>query len=643
MGAMKARKQARKPGVSFFWNRPFRLSAEEKRMFLECADKAIASLKRNQKHDCLLGPIGSFRLLGGLATYALLLRHLAAGRRVRYFAPLHPAGCMAAFLGHAEVLRAFEARGVRLEDLSWGWRKANPLDFAVIGRHHALVKELLAAHPGLAHKEEWRQDAVAHCVQYGTIPILRLLLKAGMSPDKCYWSGPGGDDCRRPEGTPFFLAVAADRREMTRELIRLGAFPDLVHTGGTSSVHLGASLLSVAVQHGDFELADWLVGRGWMHEEMFELPKDSFAWENLKSFRYLCRKFPEEGYKADVREGGECVWNRVSESVLSFAWDGRVSPTVRAEWRKCRERDRHWEPGDPFPEDDNSLVLALDECPDELPRLEKEQPGRFRRLLLERNDGRWACLHAIVYLLRLAARNGIVVFRGDADKVSFMENSRSFSLWRLRPHLGEFGLPRVSHAEMKRMERENWGRPKRDRRAERLRKLAAAPHGRLMDVLDNPALDPNAEINCNWPLALEVASGATPAVFDAWVLRGMDPYANNCEGVTAMETGNAKLLSHLVQAYGMSPDHVAYDGSWPLGNAIWCNHRKRVQALLKAGADVNCGRGTSPLASAIHCGHDGIARLLLRHGAINRDRAGRTRPVESWMVGMGTKRKGGVT
>ncbi len=128
--------------LPFFFNRPFRLSASEKALFLSCADKATASLKRNQKRDSFFSSIPVFRLLGGLAIYAFLLRHIAAGRRVRYFAPFHPAGCMAAFLGHAEVLHIFEGHGVPLEALSWSWRKPNVLDFAVMGRNYALVKDL---------------------------------------------------------------------------------------------------------------------------------------------------------------------------------------------------------------------------------------------------------------------------------------------------------------------------------------------------------------------------------------------------------------------------------------------------------------------------------------------------------------------
>ena len=617
----------------FFFNKPFRLSAEEKVLFLASADKATASLKRNQKWDGVLSPISGFRLLGGLATYAFLLRHIASGRRVRYFAPFRPAGCMAAFLGHAEVLRVFERHGVPLESLTWSWRKPNPLDFAVMGRNYSLVKELLAHHPGLAQKEEWRQDAVAYCAQYGTIPILRLLRKAGLSLSRLYWSGPEGSKWRSKDGTPFFLAVAANRREIVRELIRLGEFHTPEHTGGTSAAHLDASLLSLAVQHHDFELADWLVERGWTHEDMFDLPNDSFAWEDLESFRYLCRKFPDEDFKADIRAGGDSL-HLVSKEVLSFAWDGHVPDSVMEAWRKAHEWDLEWHPGDPFPDDDQHLAADLGKYPDEVLRLEKEQPGRFLRLLTEQLSCH-VLSSSLVYILRLARAKGVVLFRDKAEKAAFLDSLCHCGLEALRPHLSEFGLPPVSNAEMARRYRKEWGHLRRRTENLRVRRLASTPSDELRLVLDNPDLDPNVEITPNWPFALEVALHATPRAFDAWVLRGMDPYAHNCEGITTMEIGNVKLLRHLIHAFGMSPDHVSYDGTMPLGNALSTQDMAKARVLVEEGADINSWnkRGSSWLHRAILESRDEFARFLLRHGAVNRDCTGRVQPVEPWMIG----------
>ncbi|MBR3957949.1 MAG: hypothetical protein IKJ89_08880 [Kiritimatiellae bacterium] len=113
-----------------------------------------------------------------------------------------------------------------------------------------------------------------------------------------YWRESPWNHRLEQEGTPFFLAVANDRREIVRELIRKDAFRDPGHTGGTSAVHIEASLLSIAVQHWDFELADWLVEKGCLHEDMYDLPNDSHAW------------------------------------------DGRVTEYVLAKWRKIKEKER---------------------------------------------------------------------------------------------------------------------------------------------------------------------------------------------------------------------------------------------------------------------------------------------------------------
>ena len=615
----------------FFFNRPFRLSASEKALFLSCADKATASLKRNQKRDSFFSSIPEFRLLGGLATYAFLLRHIAAGRRVRYFAPFHPAGCMAAFLGHAEVLHIFEAHGVPLEALSWSWRKPNVLDFAVMGRNYALVKDLLKNHPSLA-KKEWGYDAVAYCARYGTIPILRLLKKAGAPLDNRYWGSPDSENNREPDGTPFFFAVAEDRRNMVRELIRLNALPDWRHTSGYSPAHCGSSLLSLAVEHGDFELVDWLAEKGWLHPDMKRLPLDSDSLQNLDHFQFLCRKFPEEDYKAVVRDGNDVILANTSEEVLSFAWDGQVPVSAQENWTKRNVGTRGCQPGDPFPEDDGYLEMALDDHPEELIRLEREQPGRFRKMLLEGRGDRY--FSSAVYLFRLAAARGIEVFRNDDEKTAFIESAHSGVLSELLPHFEDLGFPPASD-DIKRRGEPRVRSASRDPLVVRLWEIGKSKGKELRQVLDNPAFNPNIEVTEDWPLLLEVARHATPRLFDAMVLRGADPYESDTEGDTAMETACPELTSHLVGAFGMSPNHRSYAGISPMMTAIWHNDLGRVKALVKEGFRINqrVWESASPLHMAIRDGRDEISRYLLRHGAVNRDLNGRIRPVEPWMIG----------
>ena len=616
----------------FFFNKHFRLSAAEKTLFLDCADKATALLKRNQKKDSFWWPGSGMRLLGGLATYAFLLRHIAAGRRVRYFAPFHPAGCMAAFLGHAEVLHIFETHGVPLEALSWSWRKPNVLDFAVIGRNYALVRDLLKNHPSLV-KKEWGYDAVAYCARYGTIPILRLLKKAGAPLDNRYWGPPDSENKRQPDGTPFFLAVAKNRRNMVRELIRQDALPDWQHTSEYYPARCGSSLLSLAVKHGDYALVDWLAEKGWLHPDMKKLPLWSDALQNLVRFQYLCQKFPKEDYKSVVRNGDEVVLSNTSEDVLSFAWDGQVPASVQEKWTKRNVGTLGWRPGDSFPDDDGCLEMALNDHPEELIRLEREQPGRFRKMLLEKRGDRY--FSPAVYLFRLAAEKGIEIFRSVDEKIAFLERAHSGVLSELLPHLEELGFPPASD-DVKRRGVPRIREASRDPLVVRLWEIGKSRWKELRRVLDDPSFNPNIEVTEDWPLLLEVARHGSPRLFDTLVLRGADPYESDSEGDTAMETANPKLTTHLVRAFGMSPNHQSYAGISSMTTAIWHNDLGRVKALVRTGFRINqqVWEEASALHMAILDGHDEISRFLIRHGAVNRDLSGRVRPVEPWMVGL---------
>ena len=127
----------------------------------------------------------------------------------------------------------------------------------------------------------------------------------------------------------------------------------------------------------------------------------------------------------------------------------------------------------------------------------------------------------------------------------------------------------------------------------------------------------------------------TPRQFFPRVLRAMDPYARNDEGITAIEVCNVGLLPHLIHSYGMSPDHVCYDGTTPVGHAIDIGDVKRLRLLIGEGADVSEGnrRRASFLNMAIHSSRDEISRILLGQGAVNRDLCGRVRAVEPWMIG----------
>ena len=122
-------------------------------------------------------------------------------------------------------------------------------------------------------------------------------------------------------------------------------------------------------------------------------------------------------------------------------------------------------------------------------------------------------------------------------------------------------------------------------------------------------------------------------MFDAWVLRGMNPYGSDTEGLTAMEFAPIGLLPHLIRTYGMSPNHKSDAGETPLRNAILDQDVDKVRVLIREGSDVNRYHWNwgSLLNIAIRFGYDEIANVLLGAGAVNRDRSGRIRPLPPWM------------
>ncbi len=118
--------------------------------------------------------------------------------------------------------------------------------------------------------------------------------------------------------------MTAQRPTALFRLIRQNALPDWRHTSEYYPVHCGSSLLSLAVDHGDFELANWLAEKAWLHPDMKKLPLWSDALQHLDRFQYLCQKFQKEDYKSVVRNGDDVVFSNTSDEVLSYACDGQV-------------------------------------------------------------------------------------------------------------------------------------------------------------------------------------------------------------------------------------------------------------------------------------------------------------------------------
>ena len=86
---------------------------------------------------------------------------------------------------------------------------------------------------------------------------------------------------------------------------------------------------------------------------------------------------------------------------------------------------------------------------------------------------------------------------------------------------------------------------------------------------------------------------------------------------SAARKGDTQAIASLVKA-GQSPDEPSGVNGWtPLMHAIHTNKLQSVEALLRAGANVNrsCCRGLTPLILASGNGQSEIVRLLLQRGA----------------------------
>ena len=101
--------------------------------------------------------------------------------------------------------------------------------------------------------------------------------------------------------------------------------------------------------------------------------------------------------------------------------------------------------------------------------------------------------------------------------------------------------------------------------------------------------------------------------------------------IKAAKHGDVAALKSLLAADPSLIDARDTDGSTALHCATWKGHHEVVDALLKAGSDVNAQNqnehwGTTPLHAAAHANQASIAKLLLDHGANTKalDMEGRT-------------------
>lgn len=594
------------------FDRKITLKAGERQLCLRCARKAMVRLRRNRCLDGLFAPIRNYHLMWCLSSYALFLREVASGRKIRYRKLTEIAVAGASVMGDREILRVLLRSGVDVSSVRWSKKNLTPFTLAVIGGAEELAMELLAKHPETLDKDNIESNLKA-CVCHGSETFVECLL--GFIKEK-FTQGEG----RWIDllSTALFSAVAYDRRGTIPLIMRWGADGMRAFTDGCFPAHCESSLFSCAVDNKNFEFADICLARGWIPAEndVWELPNTANALEDLEKFEYLCKAFPEEGFAADILD----YWSKhyqVSQEV--FASCGGIG--------RPRQMD---------------ASFAIDECTDDeiladfelLRKAVQRNPDRlfdFVQMDLQRVQKFFATPQAYEwhffppYLFRKAKSLGVDLFISKDAERKFVEAIPEWQADEYRPHLGELGW---GDYRLKTRTASSAREASDDRQCY---ERAAKARGKALErFLDDPTFDPNTVPYDNWSFAQSVRCWGTPRTFRAWALRGMDTYGQNCEGNYAIDGAPMPKWRSLVTVFGMSPMHEAYDGSSALGCAI-ANHEDETAKWLWLHGDHEEWQGSSPLRMSLLNWNDHLARWFQEQGVKNIDSDGREYPIPSWV------------
>lgn len=596
----------------FLFDRKIELQADERKLCLERAREAMSRLRRSRCLDGLFAPVRSYDLMWCLSSYALFLREVAAGRKIRYRKLTEIAVAGASVMGDGEILKVLERNGVDIPLVRWSRGKLTPFTLAAMGEAEELARELLAKHSEFFDKGDIERNLKA-CVCHGSPEFVECLLgriKEEFAQDEGCWI--------ELLSAALFSAVACDRRETIQLIMRFDADGSRSVTDGHFPVHCESSLFSCAVDNKNFEFADLCLARGWIpaEEDVGELPNTANALEDLDKFKYLCNAFPEEGFAADVLD----YWSKhyeVSQEV--FAYCGGVGRPRQEDASIAIEECTD----DETLADLELLREAVLRNPDRLFDFVQMDLPRIQEFFASPQAYEWQCFP--VYLFRKAKSLGIDLFGNKDAERKFVESIPEWQADLYRPHLGELGWgayrlkTRIASAERE--------VPENEQRYER----AAKARGKEMErFLDDPTFDPNAAPYANWSFAQSVRCWGTPRTFRAWALRGMNTYGQNCEGNYAIDGATMPKWRSLVSVFGMSPMHRAYDGSSTLECAI-ASHDDETAKWLWLHGDHAEWSGGSPLRLCLLNCNDELARWFKAQGVKNVDSEGREYPIPSWV------------
>ena len=108
------------------FDRKIELQSGERKLCLECAREAMSRLRRSRCLDWMFSPIRSYDLMWCLSSYALFLREVAAGRKIRYRKLTEIAVAGAAVMGNGEILKVLKRSGVDIPLVRWSRGKLAP-------------------------------------------------------------------------------------------------------------------------------------------------------------------------------------------------------------------------------------------------------------------------------------------------------------------------------------------------------------------------------------------------------------------------------------------------------------------------------------------------------------------------------------
>ena len=587
------------------------MRGNETALVRQCLSETRRALVEVQRADPGFAPYWDLR--NGLTLYLVILGEILAGRTIRYAAPLKPAVCMAAYLGHERMLAILERNGVDVCRMEWS--TLNVLFSAILGRRFRLVKQLLFAYPSLrATRHWWVGNAGAFCAAFGDVRTLRFLRNAGFDLAEPHHFPHQPPHDPRHFGSALLFAIRNHRTTIVKDLVAHGEFCPWQNLGGEHGSGT-ASIFEEAVRHHFFGVAKTYLENGWLNRPMTE---DAFLEmlcrttgnDNLAAFRFLEKAFPPFDAKRLVRTNHSS--GEFGQRILRYCGIAKTSGNATRKRNSdsaihWRDSIRHWiDMNRP-----DMVRFTLDEAPEVLPLVWPELSAPIRAAFQVPSGNVSPCRS---YLFRLARSLGISLFPDDAARRFWEEKSDIPVPWK-RPLAMDEVFPFDEGLD--------GGYLHSEELRKKLFHALQACGAEARRLMDDPEIDPNADLSWNQPFSLRLGDGADWKTYKNWLLRGMEAYRDNIDdpGIFPL-AATPSIVRHLLPDLEHRPwESPAFSGNTLVQAAAFGDIRA-AKAILEAGCPVNfCrrvpGNGISPLRAALLNGHDAAARLLFARGGMN--------------------------